>query len=228
MDHTLKNMVRFAYLFGEAAAKDPALDKLFNGCMRVIPDAALRTAQIWNRCHWRKPFDSRRKVAEKVCELFLEKEVVFAPKQLDFPQDRIPALQAFLIGHKSVSAAEGYVREYAASLSNGQLYRLASRLPEELRRPADDIRVITAKVNDTALRHAAASNCYVAIQNHMQTYHHRRRDARKVSPHVLRSVGWCKRCGAPLFKSENPEYVYQCFGCEEDFYAFEQQEGRYD
>ena len=226
MDHIMKLMARFAFLLGEAAAKDPALDKLFSEYMEVIPDAALRIAQVWKRFHWRKPFDSKRHVAELACRLFSEKGKVYAPAQLDFPQDRIPALQAYLIGYKSVSAAEGYVREYTASLSDKQLFRLASQMPDELTRPAETVKAVFVKVDDTALRHAAAKDCYVAIQNHMQTYHHRRRDAKKVSPHVLRSVGWCKRCGAPLFKSENPEYVYQCFGCEEDFYAFEQQERR--
>ncbi len=38
----------------------------------------------------------------------------------------------------------------------------------------------------------------------------------------LESCGTCRRCGAPLFKSLLPEYAYQCFGCDEDFYAFEQ------
>lgn len=32
----------------------------------------------------------------------------------------------------------------------------------------------------------------------------------------------CFRCGSPLFKSDNPDYAYQCFRCDEDFYAFEQ------
>lgn len=33
----------------------------------------------------------------------------------------------------------------------------------------------------------------------------------------------CVRCGAPLFKSDLPDYTYQCFRCDEDFYAFEQE-----
>lgn len=40
---------------------------------------------------------------------------------------------------------------------------------------------------------------------------------------VLReSCGVCSRCGAPLFKSDITGYNYQCFRCDEDFYAFEQ------
>lgn len=38
----------------------------------------------------------------------------------------------------------------------------------------------------------------------------------------MESCGTCQRCGAPLFKSLLPEYAYQCFACDEDFYAFEQ------
>lgn len=38
----------------------------------------------------------------------------------------------------------------------------------------------------------------------------------------LRSVGVCKKCGAPLFPSLLPDYKYQCFQCDEDFYAIEQ------
>ena len=38
----------------------------------------------------------------------------------------------------------------------------------------------------------------------------------------LRSVGVCKKCGAPLFPSLLPDYAYQCFQCDEDFYAIEQ------
>ena len=41
---------------------------------------------------------------------------------------------------------------------------------------------------------------------------------------VLReSVGTCIRCGDPLFPSDiSAGYAYQCFKCDEDFYAFEQ------
>lgn len=216
-------MMRFAYLLGEAAAKDQQLDNLFFGYMRAIPDVALQISHIWDVAHWKRPFATKKKIVAKICELFQEKGKVFAPERLDFPQDRIPLLQAFLIGHKSVSAADRYVRDYAASLSDRQLYRLASLLPEELNRPAyDDIRVVTAKLIDTALKHAAARHCYAAVTNSNQSYHHRRRDARKVSQHVLRSVGWCEYCGAPLFKSETHGYDYKCFECEADFYAFEQ------
>ena len=38
----------------------------------------------------------------------------------------------------------------------------------------------------------------------------------------LRSIGVCKKCGAPLFPSLLPDYTYQCFQCDEDFYAIEQ------
>ena len=38
----------------------------------------------------------------------------------------------------------------------------------------------------------------------------------------LRSIGVCKKCGAPLFPSLLPDYAYQCFQCDEDFYAIEQ------
>lgn len=38
----------------------------------------------------------------------------------------------------------------------------------------------------------------------------------------LRSIGVCKRCGAPLFPSLLPDYKYQCFSCDEDFYSIEQ------
>lgn len=31
----------------------------------------------------------------------------------------------------------------------------------------------------------------------------------------------CPRCGGPLRKSYLPEYSYQCFECNEDFYGFE-------
>ena len=40
----------------------------------------------------------------------------------------------------------------------------------------------------------------------------------------LESCGTCKRCGSPLFPSflKKDGYTYQCFTCDEDFYAFEQ------
>ncbi len=38
----------------------------------------------------------------------------------------------------------------------------------------------------------------------------------------LRSIGKCVKCGAPLFKSEVKGYTYQCFGCDEDFFKYEQ------
>ena len=38
------------------------------------------------------------------------------------------------------------------------------------------------------------------------------------------SCGTCFRCGSPLFKSDITGYAYQCFRCDEDFFAFEQGE----
>jgi len=31
----------------------------------------------------------------------------------------------------------------------------------------------------------------------------------------------CRHCGRPVYKSNLPEYTYQCLSCEEDFYSFE-------
>lgn len=31
----------------------------------------------------------------------------------------------------------------------------------------------------------------------------------------------CRRCGKPVYESDNPEYTYQCFMCDEDLYSFE-------
>ncbi len=31
----------------------------------------------------------------------------------------------------------------------------------------------------------------------------------------------CRRCGGPLYESDIPEYSYQCFRCDEDFYSIE-------
>jgi len=31
----------------------------------------------------------------------------------------------------------------------------------------------------------------------------------------------CKRCGGPVYKSDLPEYAYQCFTCDEDLYSIE-------
>lgn len=39
---------------------------------------------------------------------------------------------------------------------------------------------------------------------------------------IMESYGTCCRCGSPLFKSLLPDYTYQCFTCDEDFYEFEQ------
>jgi len=32
----------------------------------------------------------------------------------------------------------------------------------------------------------------------------------------------CSKCGAQLYYSDNDDYTYQCFDCDEDFYSFEQ------
>lgn len=34
----------------------------------------------------------------------------------------------------------------------------------------------------------------------------------------------CRRCGGPLFESDLPDYAFQCFTCDEDFYSFEAEE----
>ena len=34
----------------------------------------------------------------------------------------------------------------------------------------------------------------------------------------------CRRCGRPVYDSDNPEYRYQCFHCDEDFYSIEVEE----
>lgn len=39
---------------------------------------------------------------------------------------------------------------------------------------------------------------------------------------IMESCGTCCKCGSPLFKSLMPDYAYQCFTCDEDFYQFEQ------
>lgn len=31
----------------------------------------------------------------------------------------------------------------------------------------------------------------------------------------------CKLCGNPVYQSDNAEYSYQCFRCDEDLYSFE-------
>lgn len=36
-------------------------------------------------------------------------------------------------------------------------------------------------------------------------------------------MGTCKRCGSPLFASDIKGYTFQCFGCYEDFFYFEQE-----
>lgn len=39
----------------------------------------------------------------------------------------------------------------------------------------------------------------------------------------------CHRCGRPVYESDNPEYRYQCFYCDEDLFSFEvrEQDGLY-
>ena len=39
---------------------------------------------------------------------------------------------------------------------------------------------------------------------------------------VIENVGFCFRCGSPLFPSDIAGYKTQCFACDEDFYGFEQ------
>ena len=39
---------------------------------------------------------------------------------------------------------------------------------------------------------------------------------------IMESCGTCRKCGSPLFKSLTPDYAFQCFTCDEDFYQFEQ------
>lgn len=34
----------------------------------------------------------------------------------------------------------------------------------------------------------------------------------------------CRRCGRPVYDSDNPEYRYPCFHCDEDFYSIEVEE----
>lgn len=34
----------------------------------------------------------------------------------------------------------------------------------------------------------------------------------------------CRRCGSSVYESDNPEYSYQCFYCDEDLYSFEAEE----
>ena len=43
-----------------------------------------------------------------------------------------------------------------------------------------------------------------------------------VEPEELRHMTIMESCGSPLFKSLLPDYDYQCFTCDEDFYQFEQ------
>lgn len=41
---------------------------------------------------------------------------------------------------------------------------------------------------------------------------------------MKRKIYLCPKCGKALNFSENPEYTFQCFECDEDFYAFEAKE----
>jgi len=34
----------------------------------------------------------------------------------------------------------------------------------------------------------------------------------------------CRRCKSSVYRSDNPEYSYQCFVCDEDLYGFETEE----
>lgn len=36
------------------------------------------------------------------------------------------------------------------------------------------------------------------------------------------SIGTCRCCGSPLFRSDIEGYTSQCFTCDEDFFSFEQ------
>lgn len=45
--------------------------------------------------------------------------------------------------------------------------------------------------------------------------------ARMVYPPVIVEGLKCPRCRGPLYNSYLPEYSYQCFKCDEDFYGFE-------
>lgn len=47
-------------------------------------------------------------------------------------------------------------------------------------------------------------------------------------PGIVKNGRWyaetsqkCPRCGGPVYPSDIPEYNYQCFACDEDFYSFE-------
>ena len=48
-------------------------------------------------------------------------------------------------------------------------------------------------------------------------------DEKMESAEFIRSIGICKKCGAPLFPSDLPDYESQCFDCDEDFYSIEQE-----
>ncbi len=37
----------------------------------------------------------------------------------------------------------------------------------------------------------------------------------------MKTRKFCPHCGRPLLKSRTPGYVFQCHGCDEDFYRFE-------
>lgn len=41
---------------------------------------------------------------------------------------------------------------------------------------------------------------------------------------MKRKIYLCPKCGKPLSFSNNPEYTFQCWDCDEDFYSFEAKE----
>lgn len=45
---------------------------------------------------------------------------------------------------------------------------------------------------------------------------------------MKKTIYVCPKCGKALNFSDNPEYTFQCFDCDEDFYAFEAVEKEFD
>ncbi|MBP6661904.1 MAG: hypothetical protein KA172_02335 [Paludibacter sp.] len=37
----------------------------------------------------------------------------------------------------------------------------------------------------------------------------------------MKTRRFCPKCGRPALKSQNKEYSFQCYACDEDFYRFE-------